>query len=985
MKNKKRKKGSWKVQILIYAVMLVPLFSILKLDAYASKESPRVLFICSYSESFITVPYEIKGVQNVFNKNHIHFDIEYMDAKRFPNEENTENFQKRLSYKLTQSEPYDAIVVADDAALQFVMDYQDRMFSGLPVVFFGINDIERAENAMKLPNMTGSIELMSIKETISLAQDMNPETKKIIAIVDDTPTGVGDRKQFEKESVSNNILEFETFNVSEGTFEEFANRLETVGEDSVFLFMSMNQDKNGVFLDLDKQFSFIKEHTKVPVYRASIGGVGEGLFGGKMISYEKLGENAANTVLKILNGKRTDEIPLVRKTPYYYLFDYHLIQKYQIDEKRIPSGAVLLNKEVSPLEKYREYFLIAGAFIAFLLILLLVLLFDNYRRRKLQKQLEANHSELAAIYEELARSKEELKGQYQLVQEHSREVSSLYQKYEIAIQSTNSAVWEWNIDTDEIEISENFDRVVKKSMERKASIYRIVDLITSPSDRDRVLEHIQNCINEKLDEINIQIPIELESEKQWILVRGKRILDQDGKDGKFSGIFLDITSMKEQEEYIEYFASHDHLTYLPNRMKFMESLDLELRKEKSGAVLLLDIDDFNSINDIMGHSFGDELLKQIADRFNRLQEPQILTARLGGDDFLILLKEVSGYEEIKLYTEKIKRVFQNSFLLSGREVFINFSMGITTFPEDSKDIEQLIMNADTAMYEVKHNGKNNYCFYHENMQHEMKSKIDMEVIIRQALKEDGFHLYYQPQIDVKTGTIVGFEALLRLKGHLAGPGVFIPVAEETGHIIAIGRWIAREAIWQIADWKQKGLGEKTVAINYSSKQLHDTGYTEYLQQLTLEYGVNASCLEIEITESILLENNKQTIEFLRELKRAGFRIALDDFGTGYSSLNYLTYLPVDKIKLDKSINDKFLEYANLNVMNSLISLVHSLNLTITAEGIEDWEKFIKLKSCNCDVIQGYLFSKPLKKEDVEEIYNENLIRLAGQNLIKSVD
>jgi EAL domain-containing protein (putative c-di-GMP-specific phosphodiesterase class I) len=283
------------------------------------------------------------------------------------------------------------------------------------------------------------------------------------------------------------------------------------------------------------------------------------------------------------------------------------------------------------------------------------------------------------------------------------------------------------------------------------------------------------------------------------------------------------------------------------------------------------------------------------------------------------------------------------------------------------------MNADTAMYKVKRGGKNSCIYYHEDMKNEIKSKREIESILRHALKHNEFTIYYQPQVDVQTGLIVSFEALLRLKRYSIGPGVFIPIAEETGHIIEIGRWVAREVIKQLADWQRKGFPPKPVAINYSGKQLRDKEYINYVRQLLNDYNMKEEYIEIEITEGILLENDVQTIEFLGELKKYGFKIALDDFGTGYSSLNYLTYLPVNKIKLDKSINDKFLELDNNKVMESLISLAHSLNLTITAEGIEDWDKFLKLMQSNCDYIQGYLFSKPLIASEVEGVYNKNFI------------
>ncbi len=941
---------------------------------YATAEEKSVLFISSYSESFITVPLQIKGLRNVFTDNNVKLESEFMDTKRYSSDENIHNFYESLKYKLKNGPIYDAIIVGDDPALQFAMDYQTELFQGVPIIFMGINDKERAETAASNSYMTGMIEETSLVENIELANRFHPDATKVMAIVDSTLTGQGDQKQFETACKEFDGLESQVLNVSNYTFEEFGTMLEGIDKDTILLFLSMNQDITKEYLDMDKQFQFIKEHTSVPVYRASIGGVGEGLIGGKMIDYEAFGTTAANLVLDIFAGKSIDSIPLIEETPYHYFFDYKIIKKYNIEESLIPKGSVLLNKKVNPLEKYKKYIMVAGIIFAFFSVFVVVLIIDNVKRRKIQKELQDSHEELAATYEELTASEEELQAQYDVVEQRANEVSSLYQKYDIAITSTDSAVWELDLDTEELEISKNFEQLINKQVPKRGNIYPILDDLIHVDYRNDLIEEIKKYVNGENEEVNIQVLTNvMESERRWILIRGKGIKNSDGNFNKLYGIILDTTTMKEQEEYIEYFARHDYLTHLPNRMQFMEILSDELKRNGQGAVLLFDIDDFKSINDTLGHVYGDELLKQIAERLKRISDKQMFVARLGGDEFLILLKDISTIERVDEYVQRINDAFAENFSFKGIEDYVNFSMGITFYPKDSNNMNQLIMNADTAMYKVKRGGKDSCIYYHEDMKKEIKSKKEIETILRNALKENGFCLYYQPQVEVETGLIVGFEALLRMKNYSISPSVFIPIAEETGYIIEIGRWVAKEAIQQMSYWKNKGFEQKMVAINYSGKQLRDRGYIDYVRQLLQEYDIKEEYIEIEITEGILLENNIQTFEFLQELKKYGFRIALDDFGTGYSSLNYLTYLPVNKIKLDKSINDKFLELDNIKVMESLISLTHSLNLKITAEGIEDWSKFLKLKQCNCDYIQGYLFSKPLIANDVEKIYSNRFI------------
>ena len=938
-------------------------------------QDKKVLFISSYSESFITVPDQISGIQNGLAPYGIKLEIEYMDTKRFSDQENLDFFYQSLNYKLENGPEYDAIIVGDDAALQFALDYQQDLFQDTPVVFFGINDKDRAKAADKISGMAGGVEETSLQENIRLAMTLRPEAKKAAAIVDNTLTGQGDQKQFELACQEIEGITPILLNVSEGSFDEFGKKLEALEPDTVLFLLSMNQDKTGAYLDLDKQFEFLRKHTHVPVFRASVGGVGAGLLGGKMIDYFKMGEQAAQMVVQVLEGSDISSLPMITQTPYHYYFDYQLIKAYNIDESKIPEGAVFVNKPVHPLEKYRNYIIVAALIMAALSILVILLIFENRKLKRIQKELSASHEELTAIYEELTASEEELHEQYDLVEENAKKINELYRRYELAIKGTNSAVWELDLESQQVEITSSFTDIVGREIQLSGNVYEILETLTDKKSGDLVIEDIRNYLHHGKEEIYVEAPTtDSEGKKKWILIRGKAVEEAEGIVKKISGIFLDITTGKNREAYIDYLAFHDYLTGLPNRMKFMTELKSQLEHGNKGAVLLFDIDDFKSVNDTLGHVYGDELLKQIAARLEDLQDDHMLAARLGGDEFLILLSDINCAEEVEKYVSALKQKFNSCFHIDGAENYVHYSMGITIFPDDSDEINQLIMNADTAMYEVKHNGKNHCIYYHADMKKHVQTKKEIETMLRQALAEDGFHLLYQPKVNTTTGEIAGFEALLRMKKHQISPALFIPIAEESGYIVEIGRWVAKTVITQLAKWNCMGMCPKHVGINYSSKQLRDVDYIPYVCQLLEEFQVSASQVEIEITEGILLENNLETLNFLNELKRNKIRIALDDFGTGYSSLNYLTYIPVDVIKLDKSINDKFLSLEDSTVMDSLIRLVHSLKLEIVAEGIEDWEKFNMLQKGGCDYVQGYLFSRPLPVQELEQLYNKNYLK-----------
>lgn len=431
-----------------------------------------------------------------------------------------------------------------------------------------------------------------------------------------------------------------------------------------------------------------------------------------------------------------------------------------------------------------------------------------------------------------------------------------------------------------------------------------------------------------------------------------------------------LESLREELEHIAY---HDALTNLPNRRNLMQKLEEGIGKNNYGAVMLLDLDNFKGINDTLGHSYGDEVLKKVAEELECIRDEKMFVSRFGGDEFLILIEGEKDIAIIENYAKQIMNTFKNKLIIEGHETYLSCSMGITLYPFDSNKVSQLLMNADMAMYKVKNIGKNNYMFFNEELTEKLQEKIKIEGILRDAIKKEELKLLYQPQVCTFTGRAVGFEALLRLKNKNISPVQFIPVAEETGLIVEIGRWVTKEVINQISIWKNKGLDIKPVAINFSAKQLNDLNYIEFLENILKEANVEAKYIEIEITESIFLEEKNENIEFINSLKCLGVKIALDDFGTGYSSLSYLTFLPVDKIKLDKSLNDKFLELENIKVMDSLISLANSLNLEVVAEGIEDVVQYERLKVTGCNYIQGYLFSKPLEVAEVEKIYYDNFL------------
>ncbi len=940
--------------------------------AAGNEEKRNILYISSYNENFLSVPDQIEGIRSVLSTEEYNVDLEYMDSKRFVSYNSRQLFHDLIKYKIEHLPPYDGIIVGDDYALQFAIDYQEELFADIPIVFLGVNDTNRVKEAEDIPYITGVVEELSIKENIQLGISLNKAAKRIVAIVDDTLTGIGDKVQYYSLEEQFPELKFEHINVSDYTFAEVENQVSRMDDDTILLYLSMYTDKTGANLTIPEASRALSRAARVPILRAEVGGIGEGILGGKMVSYYDSGAIAAKLLVKVFGGTPIDSIPIIHESPNNYIIDYNVLKKYDIPMRLLPVDTQIIGRKLSFIEQHPV--LTGNIVLIFSLSALVIILLtsDNIRRRRMDKILKESHEELVQTYEELTASEEELRLQYEISQKHMEEMEILNQKYGIAVDSTGCAVWEYDVTLRTLSITEEFLYPLNPKLAEIKDIDILLDNMLCQEGKNLVLSEYNRYLNGETDKIYIELSLHnTNNEKIWVMLSGKGVFDLQGNVMSLNGLLIDITKIKEQEEYIKYLAGNDYLTKLPNRMSFMEKLDGHLKDNSYGAVLLLDIDNFKTINDTLGHLNGDRLLTIIADRINSLVDDSLKAYRFGGDEFLILITGVKSEDAVDVYLNKLRKLFNEPISLLGKEHLVSFSAGITFFPKDSIDMERLLINVDTAMYYVKSNGKGSCMFYSDSIFEDIRSKAEIEDILRGALKEDGFKLLYQPQINVNTGEIDEFEALLRLKNRNLSPARFIEIAEMSGIIIEIGRWVTKEVIRQMAEWRNKGYPLKPVAINFSGKQLIDREYISFLSNTLKMYNINPKYIEIEITESILMEETDNTLAFLNQLKEMGLKIAMDDFGTGYSSLNYLTFIPVDKIKLDKSLCEKFINMDNSSVISSLISLVHSLNLIITGEGIEEPYQYYRLKEGGCDLIQGYLFSKPVSCQEVEEIYNDN--------------
>lgn len=433
-------------------------------------------------------------------------------------------------------------------------------------------------------------------------------------------------------------------------------------------------------------------------------------------------------------------------------------------------------------------------------------------------------------------------------------------------------------------------------------------------------------------------------------------------------------TLKKNQEHIKKLAYNDYLTQLPNRIAFTEVLDnvlYTLRQEEIIAVMHIDIDDFKVINDTLGHSYGDELLIDVTHRLKQAITEDDYLARNGGDEFILLSQNIMDISQYEDKIKKIMKVFSYPFVLSTKEFFVTVSIGIALGPTNGKTSQVLLKNVDTAMYEAKANGKDTYCYFNDSMNVNLMKKIELQSELRKAIENREFVAYYQPQIRLTDNQLVGFEALIRWKkedGKLISPAEFIPLAEETGLIVQIGQYVMIEACKELKLWNDKGYKDLTMAVNLSVRQFRDRDFVQMLKDIIDEVGVNPKNLELEITESLALEDLELTVATIRKLQEIGVKFSLDDFGTGYSSMHYLKELPINILKIDKSFLDTIMEdESDQKIVQTIITMAQILNLEVVAEGVESEEQAEYLKSANCDKAQGYLYSKPVPSQEAYEL------------------
>ncbi|ADQ83748.1 EAL domain-containing protein [Methylovorus sp. MP688] len=452
---------------------------------------------------------------------------------------------------------------------------------------------------------------------------------------------------------------------------------------------------------------------------------------------------------------------------------------------------------------------------------------------------------------------------------------------------------------------------------------------------------------------------------EWVTLTA--VNNEEGKVINYVGVFADISEIKHSQSRLNELVNRDPLTGLPNRRLMHELLDHAIkyaeREQNEIALLFVDLDRFKAINDTLGHQMGDKLLFEVSQRIRAAVRDSDAVARLGGDEFIVMMDVLREREDAAKVAKKIISSLQNEFLIDGRELFISASVGISVYPDDSLDVDGLIKAADIAMYQVKNKGKNNHCFYSADLSQNAVERFTLENQLRRALARDQFEVYYQAQVSLETGRIIGAESLIRWihpELGVVSPAKFIPLAEETGLIIPIGEWVLRQSAMQVKEWHDQGFDIDWVSVNVSGVQIQRSNFADTVYGILVETDCESHLLELEITESTVMHNTEYVIDVFDRIKHLGVRLAIDDFGTGYSSLSHLKRLPLDKIKIDQSfVRDLPNNSDDAAIATAINAMAQSLGFTVIAEGVETRQQASFLKKIGCQQGQGYLYSRPV--------------------------
>lgn len=965
MKNIMQLKLLKLIFLLLFLTIILGTFPIVNVKA--DEADKNILILNSYSTGFYWTDGECEGIINALNsqENVVKY-VEYMDWKRYNSEDYLKKLYEYYKYKYI-GKKIDLIITTDDAALNFAIKYRKDLFSDAPLIFGGVHK-DSADNILKnTSNAAGIYESIDPEGTIKAALKMNPKIKNVYMILENTETGISYYNLAERAvaSINKNLT---INNLSTYSIDEISNITSSLKDDSIIIIDAYSIDTNKLTLTSNKLLKIISANSSVPIFTTSEPLIGQGCIGGSVISAKVHGTDIGTLALRYLKGEDINSISFINKKSVHSVYDYNMLKKYGLDSAVLPENSTVINKPFSFYENYKLQIHIVILIFIILISLIIYLIINIKKRLETEKILIENNEEISALYEELIASEESLHENYIELTNKQSELLLSEEKYRLVAESTLDIIWEEDLNENKRTYSNKLFKILGYTNEELPTFDDWFSII-HPADRNSVIETRNTHQLDGFVNNNVIYRVKCKNGLyKWISANVKMQYDKDGTLIKMYGSYKDVTELKQKQSEINALAYYDSITKLPNRVSLNDSLRNLIKLNKNFAVFFLDLDNFKIINDSFGHPVGDKLLVLAAQRISSMDQNQFTAFRLSGDEFIIIYTGSKEKTLLENIANKILYKISESYNIDGSHFHISSSMGIALYPENGVDENELLKNADTAMYYSKESGKNKYTFFNTFMGEDTIKKIKLHNNLHSAIKNNEFILYYQPITDVSTGEIVGMEALIRWISPIDGfipPDKFIKAAEESGQIIEIGNWVLRTACNFAKELLELGYKNFYISVNVSAVQLMQKNFKDILFTIISEAEIPPEYILIEITESVFMESFEEMSILFYEIRKKGIRIALDDFGCGYSSLTYLKNLPVDVLKIDKSFIDDILSDDEKNcIVGLIITLMKQLEFKVIAEGVETEEQLDYISNYDCDLFQGYLVSKPIPKEEM---------------------
>ncbi|MBK1836531.1 EAL domain-containing protein [Azospirillum sp. YIM B02556] len=891
----------------------------------------------------------------------------YLDWKRFPDPSGIERLRALIAYRHPKG-TVDAIVSTDDAALSFALELRREIYGPVPLVHGGVLPISARRLTEGEVNVVGVDETKDVDGTLRMAVAVNPRLRHLFILRDHTETGIGLDAEIDALLADGRFpAGVERQILPDLPFARLEERLAALPPDSAVLLGTYATDSEGMVLPPEQFLELMSRKSSVPIYGLQENLLGHGIAGGSLLSAQEHGRAVGGLAAALVNGAPTARPSAETRQSVIRAADYRQMQRHGLDPARLMPLDRLVNKPFSFMETYRWLVVTVGGVLLLLFGMVLVLSFALRERRIAEAALQLSNEALSDSRRQLQAKVVELTASREALCEGER-------RMRLVAEASRDIIWTWDVVKDSRVLSGRVQELLGIDMLGIDSWAAWFERI-HPDDRLQAQEALSRHLSGELPEYRTEYRVRhRDGGYLWLYATGKALFDGHGNPTMMGGSYTDITAQKRQQEWLDHLAHFDSLTGLPNRLRLEQHVDRLIADTKASgnagtlALLFLDMDNFKFINDGFGHKVGDELLMMLGERIRKGAGDGRFIARPGGDEFVVVVQDGEGGDPAEV-ARRLEQAMAAPFPVEGQHFFVTCSVGIARYPWDGRCFDDLLQNADTAMYRAKESGRGRICTFTADMNRNVVERMRLLSRVRLAFDRQAFTLHYQPQVATADGRVRGFEALVRWTDAELGPvspDRFIPVCEDSGLIIPLGLWVLETACIEAVGLACRGAGEVTMSVNMSAVQLAQHDFVPRVLEVLARTGLPPHRLELEITESQMIGSLDAAIGKLNALRQAGIQIALDDFGTGYSSLTYLRTLPINTLKLDKAFIDDVHRRADARGLVSSISrIAHDLNRSVVAEGVEEAGQWEVLSLMGCDLIQGYFVSRPLPADRID--------------------